>query len=107
MAQVSYWRYVDAFEANLVEKEGCLEPRLGQRYKYLTPDLYDTVTEAQQYLALSYTPEFRIGPFPEDELPDPIAGIIVVAPGNGQPGGGLEIAIDKPLYIQKAIKLTP
>ena len=100
MGQIVFYRYVDDSEEVIIRNEGKIAPAPGSVSKWYTPDRYDTGLEAQRYLALRYTPTYRIGPIPSDELPDPDhVQLRVTAPAFGQPGGGLEVATTDTHYL--------
>ncbi len=105
MAQLLFYRYCDAIEAAMIAASRTINRAPHQVCKYFTPDLYHTGANAQQFLALPYTPTHRVGPIPLDEMPDFDYVILqVVAPAFGQPGGGLEVATTIPLYL---FSITP
>ena len=100
MAQLSYYRYTDDFEAGLIQQDGRIDRAPHQSCKWYSPNRFESGEEARRYLALAYTPTHRIGPIPEDELPDlDHATLRPVAPNFGQPGGGLEAATTQPYYL--------
>lgn len=76
---------------------------------WYSPDRYEDPTVAQKELSLPslVVPTHRIGPIPEDEMPDldalPSAGKLVkirrVAPAHGHPGGGFEVRTKLPVYL--------
>jgi hypothetical protein len=98
--QLMFYRYTDEVEAAAIRQSQRIEPGAGRVTKWYTPDRYDTGLDARRFLALRYTPVYRVGPIPEDELPDlDHAPLRVVQPAYGQPGGGLEVATTKPMYL--------
>src|SRR5713101_7658254 len=100
MAQVKFYRYIDATEHKLIIKNNVIAPAPGQPCKYYTPDRYDIASDAQRFLAMSYLPAYRIGPIPSDEVPDfDYIQLRPVAPANGQPVGGTEAATTQTLYL--------
>jgi hypothetical protein len=107
MPQAVFYRYVDALERSQIMREKRIAPGPGQICKYYTPNRFDTAVDAQRYLALHYTPEFRIGPIPADEVPDfDHVQLRTIAPSNGQPGGGREVATTQTLYLFDFFRLT-
>lgn len=105
MAQVLFYRYADGLETGLIQQDQCIKPKPNSNVKYLSPDRYDTAADAQQFLALPYTPTHRIGPIPEDELPDTVQ-LTLVGPANNQPGGGLEAFVTKEIYLFSITRLN-
>lgn len=100
MAQVLFYRYVDDAEATIIQRDKRIEPVQGQTCKWYTPDRYDSGADAQKYLALQYAPTHRVGPIPSDEMPDfDHTPLRVVGADRGQPGGRLEAATSKALYL--------
>ena len=100
MAQVMFYRYTDDVEAALIRQNHRIEPSPNQTCKWYTPDRYDTGAEAQRFLAMSYTPTYRVGPMPSDELPDfDHTTLTVEGAAYGQPGGGLEAGTTKTMYL--------
>jgi hypothetical protein len=99
-----FYRYTDQYEADLIERTRRIEPAPGQTCKYYTPHRYDTGVDAQKYLAMAYTPTHRVGPIPEDELPQLHIPLRVVGAAYGQPGGGLEVATTDTIYL---FNITP
>lgn len=100
MAQVMFYRYTDHVEAALIHQYNKIELGPNQTCKWYTPDRYDTGADAQRFLAMHYTPTYRIGPIPSDELPDfDHSQLRVVGAANGQPGGGLEASTTKTMYL--------
>jgi len=61
--------------------------------------LYDTGADAQRFLAMSYTPTYRVGPIPSDQVDLDSPALRVVGAAHGQPGGGLEGATTKIVYL--------
>ena len=55
---------LDDSEEVIIRTEGMIAPASGSLCKWYTPDRYDTGLEAQRYLALHYTPTYRVGPIP-------------------------------------------
>ncbi len=104
---IFYFRYADAIEAGLIMLERRIAPGPGQTCKFFTPNRFDKATDAQRYLALSYLPQYRIGPIREDEVPDfDRVPLRFVSPANGQPGGGQEAATSETVYLFNCSRLT-
>ena len=100
MAQLAFYRYTDDNEAAIIQQQGRIERALHQTCKWYTPNRFESGEEAQRYLALAYTPTYRIGPIPEDELPDfDHASLRLVAPNFVMPGGALEAATTQSFYL--------
>ncbi|MDX1992115.1 MAG: hypothetical protein SF029_06985 [bacterium] len=66
---------------------------------WYTTERYDSPDIAQQRLALKTRPLYRIGPISAEAMPDLTLGPRRVAPDFGQPGGGIEVAIDHPVWL--------
>ncbi|OGF58604.1 MAG: hypothetical protein A2Y62_08010 [Candidatus Fischerbacteria bacterium RBG_13_37_8] len=60
---------------------------------------YDDENTAQQELALPLIPSFRIGPIRLDEMPNLSILFRSVAPAFGQPGGGIEVMTELPIWL--------
>ena len=92
MRQTGYYRYVG--EAELAYISATREIRSLSAVTHFTPDRYDDPDEAQRFLALERRPQFRLGPIPEDEMPefDAVPLRDVEFKGPGRPGGGTEVA---------------
>ena len=99
MPQLLFYRYVDVRENKQIKKDKRIALAPGQTFKYYTPDRYDRAADAQRFLALSYPPHYRVGPIPDDELPNLHVQLRSVAPANGQPGGGQEVATTQTLFL--------
>jgi hypothetical protein len=107
MANEKFYRYVDANEKNRIMRQKVITRGPGQTVKYYTPDRYDRAADARRYLSLHYAPQFRIGPISEDEIDfDYIQSPRIVAPANGQPGGGREVATTQTLFLFDCFTLT-
>jgi hypothetical protein len=91
LIQLLFYRYVGKAEAESIDNTGVIQSRSG--VTWFTPDLYDSVEEAQRMLALPDRPSHRVGPIPVDELPDfDHCSLQFVHPAGPHPGGGLEAA---------------
>lgn len=92
MRQTGYYRYVG--EAELAYIRANREVRSLSGVTYFTLDRYDDPDEAQRFLALERRPQFRVGPLPEDEMPefDALPLQDVEFKGADRPGGGTEVA---------------
>jgi hypothetical protein len=102
-----FYRYTDDTEAEEIKKINRIEPAPNQICKWFSPDCYDTGSEAQRFLAIRYTPTYRVGPIPSDELADfDHTPLRVVAPAHGQPGGGLEAATTQTVYLFSITRLA-
>lgn len=67
---------------------------------WYSPKRYEDPAEALAELAIKRAPDYRVGPIPADEMPDfDVNGMRVVAPANGQPGGGLEVCTTGEAHI--------
>lgn len=92
------YRYVSSAEKEFIEHQGIILSR--SRITYFTPDRYDDPSEAQAKLALADVPEWRIGGIPEGQMPDFDAlSLRVVNPAYRQPGGGVQCATSRPVYL--------
>ena len=106
MGQLTYYRYCDDGEAELIRKNRRIEPSPGSGVKYYTTDRYDRASDAQRWLALGYLPTVRVGPLRPDEMPDfDRVPLQVASPKNGQPGGGTEAATAQTLYLFEMSRL--
>lgn len=94
---IAYYRYVGVAEKQHVEGGRSVYSYSG--LTFLTPDLYPSAEEARKRLALPTLPVYRAGPFHEHELPPLTVPHRVVAPANGQPGGGVECAVSEPIVL--------
>jgi hypothetical protein len=105
VAQLTFYRYTDAKEAAIIQEQGRIDRAPHQTCKWYSPNRFESGEEARRYLALAYTPTYRIGPIPQDELPDfDHAPLRVIGPNFGMPGGGLEAATTQPFYL---FSMTP
>jgi hypothetical protein len=69
------------------------------RQTWYTTTRYEDPAQAQRLLALQSTPTHRVGPIPEDEMPEfDICGLRRVEPAHGFPGG-MEVCTTKPVFI--------
>jgi hypothetical protein len=66
---------------------------------WYTPKRYDDAKTAQKELALRKSPTPRVGPLPASEMPDFKIGLRPVAAANGQPGGGVEACVRRPVWL--------
>ena len=102
--ETSYYRYVGDAEKKSIEDEGTIQSKYA--LTWFTPDRYDSAVEAKKCLALSSPPNWRIGPVPSGEMPDfDKVPLRPVAPANGEPGGGVECATSRPVYLFKMVQL--
>ena len=100
MAHLAYYRYTDDTEAAIIQEHSRIERAPHQTCKWYTPNRFESGEDARRFLALAYTPTYRIGPIPEDELPDfDHAPLRLVGPNFGQPGGALEAATTQSFYL--------
>lgn len=100
MAQVTFYHYTDDYEKDLILRDKRIEPAPGKTIKWYTPDRYNTGADAERFLAMDYTPTWRIGPIPSDEVPDfDHIQLRVVGATKKQPGGGVEAATTMTLYL--------
>jgi len=91
-----YYRYVGEEEKQSIEGENLIHSRSGATY--FTPDRYDSAGEAQKRLALQRPPVWRIGGIAGNDMPELDRSTLrVVAPLNGQPGGGKECTASRPV----------
>ncbi len=101
MAAVAFYRYLsysaEIDQVRVERKVQTTNPRaLGTWY---TPTRYDDPQVAQQELALLNPPTHRIGPILDDEVPDIAIGFRQVMPAFGQPGGGVEVLVNGPIWL--------
>lgn len=98
MAQTQFYRYVGDKEADSINEKKEIKSKSG--VTWYTPDRYDTADEAQKKLALPNKPARRVGPIPADEMADfDHCPLRPVSPRFGQPGGGVEAAATKPVWL--------
>ena len=91
-----YYRYVGEEEKRSIEKKNLICSSSGATY--FTPDRYDSADEAQKKLSLLQLPVWRIGGIAEEDMPELDRSTLrVVAPLNGQPGGGKECTASRPV----------
>ena len=103
---LKYYRYATPAEAYAVETSNIIETFSTTGRTWYTPDRYATRDEARAYLALPGVPSHRVGPYPEDELPDWVVPLRRVQPSFGQPGGGWEAACDEAAYTFGVLPLA-
>jgi len=61
---------------------------------------YNNNANAQSDLGLTNVPDYRIGPFPVQELPQFASGPQPIQPCNGNPlGNGLEGSVTEPVHV--------
>ena len=101
MPELMFFRYADDNEATLIKFYNRIEPKPSAKYKWYTPDFFETGTDAKHLLALDYTPTHRIGPIPESYFDFDHQPLKAVEPDddNGEPGGGLEAATTKVVHL--------
>jgi hypothetical protein len=100
VAQLTFYRYTDDYEAAIIQEQARIDRAPHQTCKWYSPNRFESGVEAQRYLALGYTPTHRIGPVPQDEMPDfDHAALRLTGPNFGEPGGALEAATTQPLYL--------
>lgn len=67
---------------------------------FFTADWYADRHDAKKFLALNYLPDLRVGPISHVFIPDFHDGNLKrVIPDNGEPGGGTEIGVKKPVFL--------
>lgn len=88
------YHYTTADRAEQILSDGQINPS-SNGYTYLTPDRYAEGSTAESRLALSTQPDGYIRVPAPAGAPEPT----VVPPGNGQPGGGLEVPIRGPITL--------
>jgi len=103
---IKYYRYVTPAEAYAVETTNIIMTFGNTGRTWYTPDRYSTRAEARSYLALPAVPSHRVGPYPEDELPNWAVPLGRVKPNFGQPGGGWEAATDEVTYVFGVLPLA-
>jgi hypothetical protein len=101
-----YYRYLGPAEAHAVQTSKIIITLSGTGRTWYTPDRYLTRSDAKRYLALPTIPSHRVGPYPEDELPNWVVTLQRVQPAFGEPGGGWEAATDDPLYLFEVAALA-
>ena len=99
MAEVGFYRYISAGELQSIRSDRVIRSMSG--VTYFSPDRYDDPGEAQGKLALPQQPDYRLGPLPADERPDFAASPLqpVGYIDSQRPGGGVEGATIKPIYL--------
>lgn len=103
---LKYYRYVSPAEAYAVETSNVIMTFSNTGRTWYTPDRYSTRDEARAQLALPAVPSHRVGPYPEDELPNWVVALSRAAPNFGQPGGGWEAATDEAAYVFGVLPLA-
>jgi hypothetical protein len=103
---LQYYRYVTPAEAYAVATAHIIATFSPTGRTWYTPDRYATRDEARTRLALPVVPSHRVGPYPEDELPNWVIPLRRVAPNFGQPGGGWEAATDDAAYTFGVLPLA-
>ena len=63
------------------------------------PTRSDSDSMAEQEVALPRPPTHRIGPIPNDQMPQFDIGLRPVSPAFGQPGGGVEARTAAPVWL--------
>ena len=100
-----FYRYVGEQEKDFIEKNAMIKSK-SSRGTYFTTNRHSSAAEAQQELALSRPPEYRIGPIPADEMPD--LDKVPLQPAGlykRQSGGGVEGATTHPVYLYSVERL--
>src|SRR5688572_27930302 len=103
---LQYYRYVGPAEAYAVETSKVVMTFSATGRTWFTPDRYATRDEARMLLAMPAIPSHRVGPYPEDELPQWAVPLRRVQPSFGQPGGGWEAATDEAAYVFGVLPLA-
>lgn len=103
MAQDVYYRYFahPSEIAQLRRERMVLTSNPNRGFKtWYTTTRFDDPALAQQLLALSYVPEYRVGPIRADEMPDfDVHGQRIVQPLGNMPGGAIEVCTTQPAYL--------
>ena len=96
---MEFYRYVSSSEMGRIRETRQIGSRSG--VTYFSPDRYDDAQEAYRRLALPRPPDFRVGPIPDDEMPDfdvvPLMSVGFVDPNRL--GGGTEAATSRPVRL--------
>jgi hypothetical protein len=103
MAQDVYYRYFGhPDEIDQLRRERMIRttnPHNGYK-TWFTPTRFSDPSTAQHLLALDYTPSYRVGPVPADEMPDfDVHGPQIIQPAGGHPGGAIEVCMTQPVYL--------
>jgi len=96
---IGYYHYTQNPRLTLINEFGTIF--WSTPFVWYTPDRYETVQDAQEFLALPLQPTHRVGPISEDSLPHLVIALRRVQPNFGQPGGGWEIAVGAPVYLSR------
>ena len=106
MPQAGYYRYVSTAECQYIRDNKEINSLSG--VTYYTPDRYDDNSEAQRKLAMFSLPDYRIGPISADDMPD--FDVVSLQPVGFvdplKPGGGVEAATSRPVFLLAAFNLN-
>ena len=99
---LGFYRYISyQAEIDQVKRERKVySTNPGTQYAtWYCPTRHDDPATAQGELALRKRPTHRVGPIPVSEMPDFEVALRPVAPANGQPGGGVEVCVRRPVWL--------
>jgi len=96
-----YYRYTeDQQEIRQLSDDRKIESTVSSTNQtWYSPNRYPDSSKAENKLALSITPDYRLGPVSQIKMPTFNKIVQRVPTRNGKPGGGVEIAVTDPVWL--------